>query len=127
MDSLKFNTVGEYIATYPENKQQALQLLRSKIIECAPQAIEAISYNMPAFRYMGKILVYYAAHTEHIGFYPASTAVQTVFAKELKDFGTSKGTIRLPLKDPIPLDLIEKIILYRMRETEERIKSKKKK
>ena len=90
-----------------------MESLRNIIRQEAPGAVEAISYNMPAFRYKG-ILCYYAAHREHIGFYPASGEVLTAFKDELAGYKTSKGTVQFPLGKEIPEELVRKIIRYRM-------------
>ena len=84
------------------------------IHEAAPEAQETISYGMPAFRLNG-ILVYFAAFKDHIGFFPTSSGV-SAFAGELSSYDTAKGTIRLPLDKPIPVDLIQKIVKFRVQE-----------
>ncbi len=110
----KFNTVDEYIATFPRNVQSILQELRQVIRNSAPQAEEAISYQMPTFKLNGN-LVYFAAFKSHIGFFPTSSGVEA-FKEELSDYETSKGTIRFPLDKPIPFDLVRKIVKYRVKE-----------
>ncbi len=102
-----FKTIDEYIATLSEPHNTRLQSLREAIKSAAPEAVEMISYNMPAFRIYGKILVYFAAHTNHIGFYPAETAVIGLFKEELARYNTSKGTIQFQLDKPIPAGLGE--------------------
>ena len=82
--------------------------------EAAPEAQETISYGMPAFRQNG-IIVYFAAFKDHIGFFPTSSGV-SAFAGELSSYDTAKGTIRLPLDKPIPVDLIQKIVKFRVQE-----------
>jgi uncharacterized protein YdhG (YjbR/CyaY superfamily) len=111
----KFSTVDEYIAALPEKVRDKVETLRKTIKLTAPNAVEAISYNMPAFR-LHRILVYYAAHKEHIGFYPADAKVIRLFQTDLAGFETSKGTIRFPMEKAIPVKLVEKIVLYRVRE-----------
>jgi uncharacterized protein YdhG (YjbR/CyaY superfamily) len=88
--------------------------MRQVIHEAAPEAQEAISYGMPAFRQNG-IIVYFAAFKDHIGFFPTSSGV-SAFAGELSSYDTAKGTIRLPLDKPIPVDLIQKIVKFRVQE-----------
>jgi len=95
--------------------------MRQVIHEAAPEAQEAISYGMPAFRQNG-IIVYFAAFKDHIGFFPTSSGV-SAFAGELSSYDTAKGTIRLPLDKPIPVDLIQKIVKFRVQEN----RNKKKK
>ena len=116
--SLKFKTVDEYISTVPAKSQLALQKIRKTIGKAAPEAEEVISYNMPAFRLDG-MLVYYAAWKEHIGFYPASPGM-SVFDKELAKYERSKGTIKFPLSEEMPLDLIARIVKFRVAENQEK-------
>jgi uncharacterized protein YdhG (YjbR/CyaY superfamily) len=110
----QFETIDEYIAIFPKNVQEILEELRQVIKDSAPNAEEAISYQMPAFRLNG-VLVYFAAFKNHIGFYPTSSAVAE-FKKELSRYELSKGTIRFPLDEPIPFDLVKKIVKFRVRE-----------
>jgi len=116
MDKKKeFKNVDEYIASFPKSKQNVLREIRQVVRESAPQAREVISYKMPAFELNG-ILVWYAAFKNHIGFYPKTGAMEA-FEKELSGYETSKGTIRFPLSKPMPLELIRKIVEYRVKET----------
>jgi uncharacterized protein YdhG (YjbR/CyaY superfamily) len=115
MDRKKgFKNIDEYIATFPKNIQTILRELRQVIRDAAPEAEEAISYQMPAFKLKGD-LVYFAVFKNHIGFFPTSSGVKA-FQKELVDYETSKGTIRFPLDKPIPFDLVQKIVKYRVKE-----------
>jgi uncharacterized protein YdhG (YjbR/CyaY superfamily) len=107
-------TIDEYIAVFPKQIQDILQELRQTIKEAAPQAQEAISYQIPTFKLNG-ILVHFAAFKDHIGFFPTPSGV-AAFKEELSEYETSKGTIRFPLDKPIPLDLIRKIVTYRVDE-----------
>jgi uncharacterized protein YdhG (YjbR/CyaY superfamily) len=109
-----FKTIDEYIATFPKNVQRILEELRQAVRESAPKAEEAISYQMPTFKLNGN-LVYFAAFKNHIGFYPTSSAIEA-FKEELSDYLVSKGTVRFPLNKPIPLDLVKKIVSYRVKE-----------
>ena len=109
-----FKNVDEYITTFPKNIQTILQELRQVIRDAAPEAEEVISYQMPAFKLNG-ILVWFAAFKNHIGFFPKSSAIEA-FKKELSGYEVSKGTIRFPLDKPIPLDLVKKIVKYRVKE-----------
>ena len=117
--------IDEYIAVCPAHVREKLEELRAAIKKAAPGAEEKISYQMPAFDLNG-ILVYFAAQTRHIGFYPTSSGV-TAFQKELGSYKSSKGTIQFPLDQPLPLELIDRMVKYRVRENAERIKSIKKK
>jgi uncharacterized protein YdhG (YjbR/CyaY superfamily) len=113
MEKIKFSDTDSYISSFDEKICCKLQEMRSAITEAAPEAEEVISYNMPAFRFHG-ILVYYAAHKEHIGFYPASRSILEAFKDNLVGYETSKGTIRFPYKNEIPADLVGKIVRYRV-------------
>lgn len=106
--------IDGYIAAFPVNIQNILNELRMTIKKAAPGAMEKISYSMPAFAQKG-ILVYFAAHSNHIGFYPTSSVIE-VFRKELSDYKHSKGTIQFPLDKPLPKSLITKIVKFRVEE-----------
>jgi uncharacterized protein YdhG (YjbR/CyaY superfamily) len=107
-------TIDEYISRFPKNIQDILQKLRETIHKSAPDAEEAISYQIPTFKLNGN-LVHFAAFKDHIGFFPTSSGV-AAFKKELLSYETSKGTIRFKLDKPIPYDLISKIVKYRVKE-----------
>ena len=119
MIKTKFKTVDEYFSSYTKDVRNLLGNIREAIKQSAPNAEEIISYNMPAFKFHG-ILVYYAAHKEHIGFYPGNKIVNEVFKKELKNYETSKGTIKFPFGQKIPTGLIKKIIKFRAKENLEK-------
>ena len=106
---IKFSTIDEYHASFPTDVQKILQQLRLTIRQVAPQAIEAISYNIPTF----KKLVSYAAYKKHIGFYPGASGL-LVFKDEVSKYKTSKGTIQFPIDKPLPTALIRKIVKFRM-------------
>ena len=112
MDRKQFKNIDEYIAAFPGDIQEKLESIRQVIKKAAPQAQEAISYGMPAFKQKG-ILVYFAAFKDHIGFFPTSSGV-SAFKKDLTAYDTSKGTIRFPLNKPLPFKLIEKIVKFRV-------------
>jgi uncharacterized protein YdhG (YjbR/CyaY superfamily) len=122
----KFNSVDEYFSALSEKASVIIKELRTAIKEAVPEAEEKISYNMPSFRFHG-ILLYYAAHKEHVGFYPGNAKLITFFKEELKDFETSKGTIRFPFGKPLPIELIKKIVAFRAKENLEKEKRKGKK
>ena len=105
--------------------QTILNTIRETIRNNAPEAIETISYSMPAFKFHG-MLVYFAAYNRHIGFYPGVLAIES-FKNELKGLKTAKGTIRFPLDKPLPIDLISKIVQFRVTENNEKAVAKKKK
>lgn len=118
----KFGDIDEYHALQPSDIREKLEELRQAIKKAAPMATETISYGMPAFR-QNKILVYYALNKEHIGLYPTPNPI-VHFSNELKKYSTSKGVIRLPVDQPLPLTLIEKIVKFRLDE-DAKIKIKK--
>jgi uncharacterized protein YdhG (YjbR/CyaY superfamily) len=88
--------------------------MRQTIRKAAPEAIEAISYQMPAFKLNGN-LVYFAAFKNHIGFYPTPSGIES-FTEELSPYAKGKGSVQFPLDKPIPYDLVEKIVLFRVKE-----------
>lgn len=110
--SVKFTTVDEYHANQAVEIQEKLAELRSLIKATVPDVVETISYNMPAFK-RKKILVYYAAYKNHIGFYPTSQPI-IVFKDELKPYKTSKGAIQFPINQELPKDLIQAIVKFRL-------------
>ena len=99
-----------------------LEELRVIIRETAPAATEKISYQMPTFVLNGRQLVYFAAYEHHIGFYPGARVIQA-FARELRNYKTAKGTIQFPIDQPIPQDLIKKIVQFKVEENSTRKKS----
>jgi uncharacterized protein YdhG (YjbR/CyaY superfamily) len=117
--------IDEYIAGYPADIQGILQKIRAIIHEAAPEAQETISYQVPTFTLKGN-LVHFAAFKQHISFFPASSGVEN-FKNELAAYKTSKGTIQFPLGQPIPYDLIRRIVLFRVQENLARAEAKKKK
>lgn len=117
--------VDDYIATFPNEVQEILNKLRATVKKAAPEAEEVISYQMPAYKYHG-ILVYFAAHKNHIGFYPTGSGVE-IFKGELSDYKTSKGTIQFPYSKKLPLKLIADIVMFRTIENLEKAKGRGKK
>jgi uncharacterized protein YdhG (YjbR/CyaY superfamily) len=109
-----FNSINEYIATFPEEIQKILEELRATIKAAAPDAEEKISYQMPTFALHGN-LVHFAAFKKHIGFYPTPSGIQA-FKKELSIYEGAKGSIKFPIEKPLPLELISKIVKFRVAE-----------
>jgi len=124
MDSTKtgYASIDEYIASYPEETRVKLEQMRGTIKAAAPEALEKISYQMPTF-YLHGNLVHFAAHTSHIGFYPAPSGIEA-FQRELSIYKSSKGAVQFPLDKPLPLDLVSKIVKFRV---EENLKNAEKK
>lgn len=110
----KPRTIDEYIAMFPKEVQKILENLRQVIRKTAPEAEETIDYGIPTFKLNGN-LVHFAAFKSHIGFYPAPSGIEA-FKKELSPYKQSKGTIQFPLDKPIPIDLVKKIVEFRVKE-----------
>jgi uncharacterized protein YdhG (YjbR/CyaY superfamily) len=108
------NSIDEYIANFPKDVQKILEELRTVIKASAPDAEERISYQMPAFALRGN-LVYFAAHKKHIGFYPTSSGIEA-FKPELSRYESAKGSVRFPIDEPLPLELISRIVKFRVTE-----------
>lgn len=117
--------IDEYIADFPEDVQAKLKQLRAVIKAAAPEAEEAISYQMPTFKLKGN-LVHFAAYQNHIGFYPAPRGIEA-FKEELSAYKGGKGSVQFPLDKPLPLDLISKIVRFRVAENLEKATTKSKK
>jgi len=109
-----FNSIDEYIASFPEDIQNILNDIRATIRAAAPEATEKISYQMPTFFLNGN-LVHFAAFKTHIGFYPTPSGIDE-FKAELSKYKGGKGSIQFPIDQPVPLDLIAKIVKYRISE-----------
>jgi uncharacterized protein YdhG (YjbR/CyaY superfamily) len=106
--------IDEYIARFPEQVQLILEKVRNTIREAAPDAEETIAYQIPTFRLNGN-LVHFAAYKKHIGFYPTPAGIEK-FKKELSVYETSKGTVKFPLDQPVPYDLIREITEFRVQD-----------
>lgn len=113
--------IDEYIAGFPIEVQQVLQQLRKAIRKAAPEAQEKISYAIPAFTMNNRPIAYFAGYKKHIGFYPAPRQVP-LFKEELSHYKGGKGTIQFPLDQPLPLDLVTRIIKFRINENQQKIK-----
>jgi uncharacterized protein YdhG (YjbR/CyaY superfamily) len=109
-------SVEAYLAALPAGSRAALENLRTTIGAAAPEATEAISYQMPAFRIHGRILVYYAAFQDHCSLFPASMKVIADHAVELAGYDVSKGTIRFRADKPLPDALVTRIVKARIEE-----------
>ena len=121
-DASKIHTIDEYIATCPEHVQKILQELRAVIKAAAPEAVEKISYQMPTFALHGN-LVHFAAHKNHIGFYPTPSGIEA-FKEELAVYKGAKGSVQFPLDQPLPWDLIGRIVRFRVVENLSHAKKK---
>jgi uncharacterized protein YdhG (YjbR/CyaY superfamily) len=112
-------TIDEYIAEFPPVTQKALQEMRALIKETAPGATETISYAIPTFDLNGRHLVHFAGYARHIGFYPTPSGIEA-FEKELAPYETAKGSVQFPLGQPLPADLIRRIVEFRDRQVAEK-------
>jgi len=119
-----FSSIDEYIAAFPEDMQKLLQEMRAAIKAAAPEADEKISYQMPTFFLKGN-LVHFAAHKNHIGFYPTPGGIQA-FEQELSMYQSSKGAVQFPLDKPLPLELVARIVKLRVAENLQKAEAKKK-
>jgi uncharacterized protein YdhG (YjbR/CyaY superfamily) len=113
MMSDKPESIDQYLARLSPEKRAALEKLRKDIKSAAPEAEECISYQMPAFRLGGRVLVYFGAAKNHCSFYPGASPME-VHKDELKAYGTSKGTIRFPAASPLPAPLVRKLVKTRI-------------
>lgn len=114
-------SVVDYIHSFPKDVQDRLNELRNMIHEIAPEAIEQISYGIPAYKTFGKPLVYFAGFKHHIGLYSTPSG-HAEFATELASYKQGKGSVQFPLNEPLPLDLISRIIRYRLNENKAKAK-----
>ncbi|MCF7688779.1 MAG: DUF1801 domain-containing protein [Cephaloticoccus sp.] len=108
-------SIDEYIAGFPQDVQETLQRIRDIVSQAAPDAEEAIKYQMPTFVLHGN-LVHFAAFQKHIGFYPTPSAIEA-FNSELAGYKWAKGSVQFPLKRSVPFTLIRKMVEYRVKET----------
>ncbi|HKO97815.1 MAG TPA: DUF1801 domain-containing protein [Pyrinomonadaceae bacterium] len=116
--------IDEYIAGFPKEVRALLEKVRATIRKAAPDAEEAIKYQIPTFTLNGN-LVHFAAFKQHIGFYPAPKGIEK-FKAELAEYEAGKGTLRFPLDKPIPFDLISRIVKFRVQDNlEKKAKGKK--
>ncbi len=117
MNSTPLNVDG-YIGSFPEEVQKLLQLIRATIKEAAPDALEVISYKMPAYKQNG-MLVYFAGYKNHIGFYAAPTG-HSQFSAELAKYKQGKGSVQFPINEPLPVELIARIVKFRVEENKKK-------
>src|SRR5215471_5715593 len=124
MAKTNFKSVTEYIASKPKDVRTVLKLVRDAIRRAVPEAEELISYQIPAYRMNGGPVLYFAGRKQHYSLSPLGDALAAKFKKELADYEMSKGTIRLPLSEPVPVKLIERIAKFRARQLTAREKGK---
>ena len=127
MTPSKPKDIDEYIARFPLNIQEILEQIRVTIKKIVPEGEETISYGIPTFNLNGTYLIYFAAYKNHIGFYPVPDAIDQV-DKDFASYKTSgKGTIQFPLNKPMPLNLITKLVKFKVKENVEKLEKKKQK
>jgi uncharacterized protein YdhG (YjbR/CyaY superfamily) len=113
----QFRDVDDYLARLPKASQDALENLRRTIKSIVPEAVEVISYQIPTFKYKGRMLVSYAAFSEHCSFFPGAHPIE-VHQDKLSSYETSKGTVRFPVNKPLPASLIRKLVKTRIEEND---------
>ncbi len=118
-----FTDIDHYFSQFSPEIVEKLNSIRELVHEIVPEAEEVISYDMPAFKYRKKILIYFAAFKKHIGFY-ALPSGKDAFIDRLSEYKTTKGTVQFPYEKPLPLDLIREMIVFRINEID--LKSNKK-
>lgn len=112
---VNFENVDQYIASFPIEVQLRLTAMRSIIKDIAPESCESISYGMPAYKLNEKPLIYFAAFAKHIGLY-ATPYGHEAFEEQLSKYKRGKGSVQFPLRELLPLDLIKRIVIYRVSE-----------
>jgi uncharacterized protein YdhG (YjbR/CyaY superfamily) len=125
MTTSKPKDIDEYIAGFPSDTQEILEQIRGTIRKVVPEAEETISYGIPTFNLNGMYLIYFAAYKNHIGIYPVPGALEEV-DKDFPSYKISgKGTIQFPLNKPMPLNLITKLVKFKVKENVEKMEKKK--
>lgn len=119
----QYTTTDEYIRTFPAGIQALLNKTRQTIRQAAPEATKAIGYGIPTFKLNGN-LVHFAAFKNHIGFYPTPSGIEA-FEKEISQYKWAKGSIQFPLDKPVPLDLVKRIVVFRVQAVSQRKASKR--
>ncbi len=122
MITTKTDSIEAYISGFPKHIQEILEQIRSTIKSVAPDASEAIKYAIPTFILNGN-LVHFAGYKNHIGLYPAPSGMEQ-FEEEIAMYKTGKGTLQFPIDQPMPLDLIARIVKFRVQENEAKAKKK---
>ena len=117
-------SIDDYIAEYPAETQQKLQQVRAAIKETAPDAVETISYAIPTFDLNKKHLVHFAGYATHVGFYPSPSGMEA-FEADFQPYKRAKGSVQFPLDQPLPLDLIRRVVAFRVAEVSTKAKRPK--
>lgn len=124
MAKTNFKSVDEYIASRPPAVQRVLERVRSAIRKAVPEAQEVISYQIAAYKMHGRTVIYFAGWDQHYSLYPSSDRLVAAFKDELARYEVSKGTIRFPLSEPVPVNLVERIAKFKLKEAADRAKAK---
>lgn len=124
MAKVTFKSVGEYLAKQPPEARSILRVVQSAIRSAVPEAQECISYQIPSYKLHGTPVIYFAAWKQHYSLYPATNGVLEAFKKDLAGYEVSKGTIRFPLTQPVPVKLIRRIARFRAELVIDRAKPK---
>ena len=114
MDNSEYSNIDDYIQKSPEHVRPLLEQMRTAIRDEGPDLVETISYGMPAFKGR-RILVYFARNKTHIGFYPTASGIKN-FSHEFGEYKWSKGAVQFPIGKPLPLDLVKRIVRFRIAE-----------
>jgi uncharacterized protein YdhG (YjbR/CyaY superfamily) len=115
--SMKPKSVEEYLASLPEDRRAVVESMRATARASAPEAVETIAYDMPALRTTdGRFLVSYAAYRGHYSLFPSNPVVNAEVGPAIEPYLAGRGTIRFPAKEPVPLDLVKKVVAARVKE-----------
>jgi uncharacterized protein YdhG (YjbR/CyaY superfamily) len=117
-------TVADYLAAAPEDRRPGLEDLRRTVVAAAPEAVECIAYDMPAYRLNGKFMVSFGAYKRHYSLFPASQVVLDTLGEEAAAYAKGRGTFQFPASEPLPLDLIARIVKVRVQETAAALREK---
>jgi len=118
----EITTIDDYISAQPEHVQPILQAVRTAIAGAVPEAVESISYKIAAFKYKGRVLLYFAGWKGHYSLYPITDRVREAFGDALSGYKFSKGTMKLSFDKPVPVDLIARLALFQADEIRKAVK-----
>ena len=116
LSAMAASEIDEYLATLDEPKRSTLEAVRAAILEVVPEAEQGMSYGAPAFKVGGKVVAGFAAYKAHLSYFPHSSGVLTALGDELAGYEMSKGALRFPIDQPLPKELIAKLVQARLRE-----------
>ena len=119
MAKTNFQSVDEYIASQPEAVREVLESVRTALREALPDADEGISYQIPTYKMRGRPVLYFAGWKRHYSLYPVNNRLVAEFKDDLAPYEVEKGTIRFPLSEPVPAELIQRVAKFRAKEVAE--------